>query len=277
MAGREAKKAMKHLASMLAEKWERPHGQVAHFVKTTTRRCEWAYVQLEDASKRAGGALTVLEAILAPLIASAIQSKAEAGYLVQSRSSSSLHLGGCWGLYLGKALGDAASMMPRLILGWGSPNNVNLYWYWRRWLPRPTLDSKEERATQPVSTPKPSSQLNKLISLIASLQFGELLEVGTEDLQSFSSDSLAWPSDSGVGAQRESTGDGSARQNALAASSPGGRRGGARPSAPSGPSPLSRAIRRREDPECPTARLGVTLAFPRGAIRRLEDPARRRR
>ena len=30
MAGREAKKAMKHLASMLAEKWERPHGQVAH-------------------------------------------------------------------------------------------------------------------------------------------------------------------------------------------------------------------------------------------------------
>ena len=35
MAGREAKKAMKHLASMLAEKWERPHGQVAHFVKTS--------------------------------------------------------------------------------------------------------------------------------------------------------------------------------------------------------------------------------------------------
>ncbi|EJK61426.1 hypothetical protein THAOC_18092 [Thalassiosira oceanica] len=32
---REAKKAMKHLASMLAEKWERPHGQVAHFVKTS--------------------------------------------------------------------------------------------------------------------------------------------------------------------------------------------------------------------------------------------------
>ena len=34
MAGREAKKAMKHLASMLAEKWERPHGQMVHFVKT---------------------------------------------------------------------------------------------------------------------------------------------------------------------------------------------------------------------------------------------------
>ncbi|EJK60110.1 hypothetical protein THAOC_19600 [Thalassiosira oceanica] len=34
-AGREAKKAMKHLASMLAKKWERPHGQVAHFVKTS--------------------------------------------------------------------------------------------------------------------------------------------------------------------------------------------------------------------------------------------------
>ncbi|EJK50818.1 hypothetical protein THAOC_30080 [Thalassiosira oceanica] len=29
------RKAMKHLASMLAEKWERPHGQVAHFVKTS--------------------------------------------------------------------------------------------------------------------------------------------------------------------------------------------------------------------------------------------------
>lgn len=35
MAGREAKKAMKHLASLLAEKWERPHGQMVHFVKTS--------------------------------------------------------------------------------------------------------------------------------------------------------------------------------------------------------------------------------------------------
>ena len=34
MAGKEAKKTMKHLASLLAEKWEPPHGQMVHFVQT---------------------------------------------------------------------------------------------------------------------------------------------------------------------------------------------------------------------------------------------------
>ena len=71
MAGREAKKAMKNLASLLAAKWERPHGQMVHYVKTSVAisLCRSVTMMLRDSRNcgpdriaiRSGDALECLQ------------------------------------------------------------------------------------------------------------------------------------------------------------------------------------------------------------------------